>query len=114
MTHSFLRSYLVLCCMLGAGAFLVPAPLVPTAVSKPAAGRVRTALQVVRVQEEPELTVFDAGDVGVSWADYKKQRPNEFKVCFAPVRLFEVLKQLLERQVQLRAGEFGPFHMDPA
>lgn len=92
MANHVFRSCLVVCCMVGAGAFLVrPLPLVPTAVSRLDAGRFRTAVQVVRVQEEPELTVFDAGDVGVSWADYKKQKPNEFKVC-CPLRsrLFEV------------------------
>jgi len=91
MTGYFVRSGLVLCCMVGAGAFVVlPPPLVPPAVSKPNR-RFPTAVRIVNVQEEPELTVFDAGDVGVSWADYKKQRPNEYKVCCPLVVQFEVI-----------------------
>ncbi|CAM9352057.1 unnamed protein product [Ectocarpus fasciculatus] len=31
-------------------------------------------------QQDPELTVFDAGETAVSWEDYKKQKPDEYKL----------------------------------
>ncbi|CBN78655.1 expressed unknown protein [Ectocarpus siliculosus] len=31
-------------------------------------------------QQDPELSVFDAGETAVSWEDYKKQKPDEFKL----------------------------------
>lgn len=80
----------MLCCMVGVGAFLVPPPpLTPTAGPKPLRALSRTALGAVKTQEDPELTVFDASDVAVSWADYKKQKPNEYKVCASFLCLFE-------------------------
>lgn len=45
---------------------------VPTS-ARPALSRIMRA-----TEEEEEFTVFDAGG-SVSWADYKKQKPEEYK-----------------------------------
>lgn len=44
----------------------------------------RTDIIVVggRRKDDAEVSVFDAGDMAVSWEDYKKTpKPDEFKVC---------------------------------
>lgn len=52
-----------------------PMTAVPVQTSaRPAFSRILRA-----TEEEEEVTVFDAGG-SVSWADYKKQKPEEYKV----------------------------------
>lgn len=64
--------YIILCCAVGAGAFIAPPALRaprPSALQLPAVGG-----------GADQVTVFDAGETPVSWDDYKKQKPNEYKV----------------------------------
>lgn len=40
------------------------------------------------------MTVFDAGETPVSWDDYKKQKPKEYKVCVWCSRVLRLLPPL--------------------
>lgn len=73
--------YIVLCCAVGARAFIVAPPL---RASSSCHTRFNCRLGAFGEKGgggADEVTVFDAGETGVSWADYKKQKPNEYKVC---------------------------------
>lgn len=70
--------YIALCCMVGAGAFIVPIPP-PLQAYSPRSPRFNSRSAVGG--ESDEVSVFDAGEAAVSWDDYKKQKPNEYKVC---------------------------------
>lgn len=78
----FFGVVLLLAASCGEAFFFAPGP----AVFKPRVSLTTTATNVNAVrhgggQQDPELSVFDAGETGVSWEDYKKQKPDEFKVC---------------------------------
>lgn len=72
-TSTPMKTVVLLCCAVGAGAFVAPLPWrarFNNCNKRPAVGG-----------GADEVSVFDAGEVAVSWDDYKKQQPNEYKVC---------------------------------
>lgn len=84
----------VLLCVavLSSTAFVIPPPpmtnrrcaivKLKVGVDEPVArGRPRSNLSAADPANEPDVTVFDA-EGGISWEDYKKEKPAEYKVSF--------------------------------
>lgn len=69
--------FIILCCVVGARAFVVPPPL---RSAPPRLNTGRLGLPAVGQEGADQVTVFDAGEVPLSWDDYEKQKPNEYKV----------------------------------
>ena len=67
--------YIILYCAVGAGAFVAP----PALLASPPR-LFNCGLSAVGGGAD-QVTVFDAGETPVSWDDYKKQKPKEYKVC---------------------------------
>eukprot|EP00752_Nemacystus_decipiens_P010244 g9128.t1 len=67
---------IILCCAVGAGAFLAPPPL-RASLSPRFNSNCELAAFGARAKAD-QGTVFDAGEDPVSWDDYKNQKPKEF------------------------------------
>eukprot|EP00178_Gracilaria_changii_P023993 TRINITY_DN72436_c0_g1_i1.p1 TRINITY_DN72436_c0_g1~~TRINITY_DN72436_c0_g1_i1.p1 ORF type:complete len:154 (+),score=27.70 TRINITY_DN72436_c0_g1_i1:59-520(+) len=66
---------IILCCAVGAGAFVGPPSSPPRFLNSN--WKLPAAFGGAKADK---VTVFDAGEVPVSWDDYKKQKPKEFKL----------------------------------
>eukprot|EP00903_Cladosiphon_okamuranus_P009509 g9061.t1 len=66
--------FAILCCAVGAGAFIAPPPL------RAAPLRLNMGRLAAGKAETDRVTVFDAGEVPVSWDDYKNNKPKEYKL----------------------------------
>lgn len=74
---------LVASALLGEAFLSAPPPLLKfkTAAAVATRGTRRPGI-LARENDDADVSVFDAGDVAVSWEDYKKTpKPDEYKVC---------------------------------